>query len=547
MPTQTFPCPFCGKKMGVGIELLGKKVRCPHCNQILVAPAPVAIPVPPAIPVAVAPPPPPPPPPPPEPVPDLPTFNIPSVEARESIFGETEDESDDVFSSSEGNKLRVPEMPVEEPLPEPAPPEPVSLSVAVEPIPLPPPPAPEPAYAPTVEINENPFSGLTFEPPAAAPVPPPAPDVAQPAPQPVPVPVPVPVPHTPTPLPLPVPVMVAPIGATTPSSAGGNPWAGMDQLPAVPAAVPVAVPTVVPVPVPAPVEVSPFPEADAPRAKSRNRSEPADDDRPARRSKPAPAGGASGLFKIGFFILAPYALIATIAAIYGLFLKSSVPAGHPLSNLPDNFGEFSPAERKKTGRLPANLDADLPADQKVALGGTLNIGQLEIAPLGVEERKLKIVSEGKSGGKPSLETTSTTAIVMKMRIKNTSDDLMIHPLDPAFNRRVTGSERIGTNLVTGKATYQGGAIEWPLGERFRRRYEEAQTNDATPLKPGEAREYIVFSNANQQVVKAVKDARDGVTWRVQIRRGRIDFDGKDIPVTAIVGVEFKPSDVKTPD
>jgi hypothetical protein len=319
----------------------------------------------------------------------------------------------------------------------------------------------------------------------------------------------------------------------------------MDQLPPAPPPVVAAVPEVVAVPLPAPVEQLAFAEAESPKA-ARERSEPAEE-RPARRTKTAPAGGVNSLFKIGFFILAPYALIVTIAAIYGLFLKSSVPAGHPLSNLPDNFGEFPPAERKKTGRAPGNLEAELPADQKVALGGTLNIGQLEIAPLGVEERKLKIVSEGKSGGKPASETTSTTAIVLKMRIKNTSDDLMIHPLDPAFNRRVTGGERVGTNVVAGKATYQGGAIEWPLSDRLRRRYEEAQANDASPLKPGEAREFVVFTNANQQVVKAVKEARDSVLWRVQVRRGRIDFDGKDIPVTAIIGVEFKPSEVKTPD
>ena len=36
--TQTFPCPFCGRRMGIGIELLGKHVRCPHCKQVVLAP-----------------------------------------------------------------------------------------------------------------------------------------------------------------------------------------------------------------------------------------------------------------------------------------------------------------------------------------------------------------------------------------------------------------------------------------------------------------------------------------------------------------------------
>lgn len=45
----------------------------------------------------------------------------------------------------------------------------------------------------------------------------------------------------------------------------------------------------------------------------------------------------------------------------------------------------------------------------------------------------------------------------------------------------------------------------------------------------------------------MKDARDGVLWRIHLRRGRIDFNRRNIPVTAIIGVEFKPGDVKTPD
>ena len=513
MPPQTFPCPFCGKKMGVGIELLGKKVRCPHCNQILVAPTPTVIPVPPppvasvvAIPIAV---------PPPAPIPDLPTFNLPSQEARESIFDEREDETDDVFGSSGGNRTRVPEMP--EPPPAPPPPP-----VAVEPLPAPVMPLPVPAFAPTVESNA--FEDLAF----AAP---PAPVAVQPLPPPVVVP--------------PVAVSVAPIGATPPSSAGGNPWAGMDELPAVSAPLPVAVPTLVPVPVPLPDE-SPFSE---PEMKKRKQDRTEEEDRPSKRTRAAaPTSGGNPLFRIGFFILAPYALIVTVAAIYGLFIKSSVPAGHPLSNLPDNFGEFGPAERKKSGKFNVPLDGELPTDQKVALGGKLEIGQLEIEPRGIEQRPLRLITQGKTTSERSVENPRDPAVVLTLRIKNTSDDLTIHPLDPAFNRRITGSEKIGTNLIVGKAQpFQGGAIQWPFGDRTSRKYEEAQEKDATPLKPGESRDFVVFTDAKQEVVKAVKAAKESLLWRVQVRRGRIDFEGKDIPVTAIIGVEFKASDVKSPD
>lgn len=38
----TFPCSRCGRRMGVGLELAGRRVRCPLCREVVTAPtAPV--------------------------------------------------------------------------------------------------------------------------------------------------------------------------------------------------------------------------------------------------------------------------------------------------------------------------------------------------------------------------------------------------------------------------------------------------------------------------------------------------------------------------
>ncbi len=39
MKPLTFPCPKCSKRLGVGLELAGKSVRCPHCREVVVAPS----------------------------------------------------------------------------------------------------------------------------------------------------------------------------------------------------------------------------------------------------------------------------------------------------------------------------------------------------------------------------------------------------------------------------------------------------------------------------------------------------------------------------
>src|SRR5262245_46563360 len=88
MQTQTvsFQCGHCRKGMGVSTEFLGKQVRCPHCQQVVLAPA-QAPPAP--VPAGAAPRP-----------PSGPTFpppGGPSKDEHESIFGEQVDE--DLFGS----------------------------------------------------------------------------------------------------------------------------------------------------------------------------------------------------------------------------------------------------------------------------------------------------------------------------------------------------------------------------------------------------------------------------------------------------------------
>jgi hypothetical protein len=118
-------------------------------------------------------------------------------------------------------------------------------------------------------------------------------------------------------------------------------------------------------------------------------------------------------------------------------------------------------------------------------------------------------------------------------------------MDPALTRRARlDDKQPATRLVVGKQVFYGGGIDWPFPVNVTRRYEEQQVNDASPLKPGETREYVVFTDADPRIVKAVQDSSDPMLWRVQVRRGLIEYRGKDVPVTAIIGVEFKASDVK---
>ncbi len=235
-------------------------------------------------------------------------------------------------------------------------------------------------------------------------------------------------------------------------------------------------------------------------------------------------------------------------AVYGLFFKSSeqLDPGHPLSTIPDSFGEFDPVSRKKVQSYNFPVDGELPAAQRTSLGGKVAIGQLEVQPVRIENRRLEIVTETVSDRSPQTIPTNP-ALVLTLSIKNTGE-LPIFPMDPAFTRRdISGAPKPITRLVVGKDSFAGGFIEWPLDPtKYRKKLEVRQAKDSIPLKPGETREYIVFTDAKMEIINAVEHATEPVQWRVQVRRGLVPFKGKEVPVTAIIGVDFQASDVKKP-
>jgi hypothetical protein len=251
------------------------------------------------------------------------------------------------------------------------------------------------------------------------------------------------------------------------------------------------------------------------------------------------------LFQAGFFVLLPYSLLVTALAVYGLFLRPSghAPEGHPLSTIPDDFGEFPPAERKKVSRRSIPIHGELPAELKVALGSKLEIGALEITPVKVEARPLEI--RVRSGDRTTPEPASLNpALVLTLRIRNTSTDLPLHPMDPAFTRKSKGTDLPATGLEVGSQHFWGGAIDWPPANTLVSRvFELEQESDEVPLQPGQTRDYVVFTDTRPAILDAVKEAGMPMLWRVQVRRGLVPYRGRDVPVTAIIGVEFTRGDV----
>lgn len=474
--------------MGVGTELLGRMVRCPHCKQAVTAPpaasgeAPQPAPVSsgenptgssepeskPDLAATVF-------------APELPVFQMPQREGAESIFGEAE-EGEEIFSSTAGTRIAIPELPRDIPPvggTGPTSPEPILSDPGV------PQTGPRGATTPaSTQAVSAPTAAMSAEPSVVS---------------------------------------------TVPSQS--NPWAEMD--PAAP-----------PLDSAAPSNHSAVELASTANEPRSGRSRTSDSSRRPGSGTALAAGGPSrSVITVGFFVLLPYALLMTALAVYGLVLRPGVPEGHPLSTIPDDFGEFPASDRKKVSKRSFPIHGELPPELKVALGGKLELGDLEIEPAKVEVRPLALFVKSATRTTPELPR-ATPALVLTLRIRNRSANLWIHPMDPAFTRKARGTDQPATGLEVGGRKFWGGAIDWPVANRrFERVYERAQEADAVPLGPGETREYVVFTDTDAAIVEAVESAGEPLLWRVQVRRGLIEYRGKEVPVTAVIGVEFQPNDV----
>jgi hypothetical protein len=422
MQTVNFQCGHCGNLMAVGEEFLGQQVRCPHCQQVVQAPAPTAPPPPEA----------------PAPPPDgaaAPTTDFPlppPPEAAESIFSPPEESGEDLFGAPAGSRV---ELPAEPAWPHPTPDQ----------------PAPPSDPAPTTPV---------------------APEAG---------------------------------------AAGAVPW--LDA----PAEAPPGAPA---------ESAGDFPAIPAPAVR--------------------PARGGGWVTVLVIVPLISYSLLATIAIV--LLLTRPAPR-HPLEVLPDIEGEGKGATHVKGHSLripmpdPDPKFSPLPPHLRVGLRKALTVGDLEVTPLRVARRRVRILTEG---SKP--ETCEVLALTLHLR--NVSADVAFKPLDPYFTRsydpqKPGGATMPYTVLLMGLRRFFGGPIAW--GRRPKETVEKQDLD--RELMPGDEMETFVCTNPEDGAAAALEHYQGPLTWRVQLRRGLVRWRTakgvtREDPATADVGVDFTAAEVQ---
>jgi len=258
------------------------------------------------------------------------------------------------------------------------------------------------------------------------------------------------------------------------------------------------------------------------------------------------------------WVLLAWALVASATAVY-LLVSGSGRTKHPFEEIPDFFGEYDKADRKKTSfKGMPSPEEQVPPQLRVPLGGTIRVVQLEVEPLGVEKRYVDFYRQSAGGAPSKVRTSEMPVDVLRLRVKNVSGDVVFCPNDPAFNRRYKSDPRASNEsvlynalFVGGSTRFRGGPFHWPpIDTSVEREFIDGQENDASPLRPGEERETVICTLPGERIDDAMQKSPHGpCLWRVELRTGLVrvpDRSGAecDVSVTSVIGVEFKPSDVQ---
>ncbi|MFO0928445.1 MAG: hypothetical protein U0736_15695 [Gemmataceae bacterium] len=441
MQTVNFQCGHCSNLMAVSVDYLGQQVRCPHCQQVVLAPANAA---------------------PPQPVspPAAPEVEFKGLAQSEDIFHQPSDTEDALFGHEEAPKVHMPD-------PHSAP----HLNSAPSP------------------VAANGSSAVTDHAPAPA--------------------------------------------ADSPVAAGGNlPWmtSAASSEPSAPAG-----------------------EADTPLGGSSALGT-------IRRHREA-GKGVDWFVPLVFVPVVVYAVLATAAAGY-MYVKMKTAPKSLFEQMPDE-GD-TPGVNRKT-RVFLNFDKKtamqpLPPQLIVPLGKSLVVGDLEVTPKKVERRKVSIFTEG---AEERPEPSPFDALVLHLHLKNLAKDYAYTPVDNYFDRRwkpTDGGSPPLTMLMAGPAVFFGGPARWYPMQRdtrkgTRRDWLEGRKNiDRQGLAPGAETDTYVSTDGWDPTIqetlfgldadgRRVKKPYDGsLLWRVQLRRGLVEYNGKEVPATSVVGVEFATRD-----
>jgi hypothetical protein len=276
----------------------------------------------------------------------------------------------------------------------------------------------------------------------------------------------------------------------------------------------------------------------------------------SRPRTPAAARSSGRGMAVALGLLAGYSLVMTIVAVRLWSEVNNRPS--KFEALPDVLPESRPAFRVNSPpstevrrprtvivSWPVQPEAPLPAKLIVPLGQSLTVGDLQFTAEGVEVRR-PIFMARNANWRP--EPAPYESLLLHVRLKNVSRDVVFRPLEASFARRwkegSSAAAKPFTLLEVGDIRRFYGSAFDSKGDSVRECF-EGQQDDERLLYPGEEIKSVIVTDPNDRVPEFLRAYPDiDLLWRVHVRRGLIRHNGRDISTTTVIGVRFNARDIR---
>jgi hypothetical protein len=235
-------------------------------------------------------------------------------------------------------------------------------------------------------------------------------------------------------------------------------------------------------------------------------------------------------------LLLTWASLATLTALYLWWTRPDHPSN--LDTIPDDGALQSMLSTKSKVSPLSALDDRL----IVPLKETRRLGHLEVTPLSIEHRKVRVLTaDGEVVYEPSV-------LALTLRVRNAGGNQAFAPSDPAFNTllgRSTNARVKQTMRVNNKIVFEDGYTYTfahpvadvesmtkrilPLSVEYAKQ-ERVAEQEFPVLQPGESAEVVILSQED-----ALPKLDGPMLWRVKLRKGR---SAKGTGVATVIGVPF---------
>lgn len=228
---------------------------------------------------------------------------------------------------------------------------------------------------------------------------------------------------------------------------------------------------------------------------------------------------SSGVFQlIALIFLIPYAIVMTAFVIYLVLTQGARhdpyeflrdPAPNPKSGAP------------RTVKQPVHT-LPLAAHLKTTLGKPIQIGDLLVT-----FERVRLSEDGE--------------LRLSLRAKNVSTNTVFEPMNEAYVNAKGGE--LYTHLESKSKNLN--RVYGAYLEYYKNLDGAGEPVDRAVLQPS-AQTLILLKTEphHKKQVAEIARATDSYTWRVQVRRGFVKVDGKNVSATAVIGVEFSSAEIE---